>query len=509
MAYTLEIGSASPATLGALGISEATLSENVLGEAALELKAPSGLNEAAIIAPFQKCILRDTSNTIRFIGWLDTAPRRAEGRSASVTYTLSGPQRWLQRQYYSQGRAGFVILGGTAGSGTTTAAQAFSAAYYSAVSGLGAITTQTEAEVAAIFPHTIPNRFRSDVTVYDAVSSLLAFAPTAVLRWSYPSTTPKLELARVDTTIDAYLDGSVHKIISAGLNPRYDMLADSIVVYFVRGDSVVGSSTYGPQYGKGLGGDAGAFGANRLVVQTYDCSVINNLPSSGIAQVLAPWHQRLHIDGEVKKQGIDWSDRAGQLLGFTGSTFANFLSWSTLCSEITRDLFSETTTLKLGVLPQKNVYKIGDYDTGVAPSAQTHAATPFSLPSSGVNFQDGAKQTNVSPDGVNTTGDVNADGDVDCNNLRCNYLNDAGSADIGANLNVGGNANVAGNAQATGSLIGAYLSTSGSADIGANMSVAGNFTLLGSFTVGTNSFSVIEIERCDGKKMKVLGTGWA
>ena len=584
MSYTLAIGSASPVSLDSLNINGAVLDSNSDGEDALTLSIHEDISSAQLIAPFQKCTLRDSGGTIRFIGWLDSAPSRATGRSQTSIYRLDGPMRWLKRIPYSQSRAGLVILGGSAGSGAVSAPVDYSVAVADICASASSYINPPTG-VAGLYPFTIPPRFRSDITCYDALQSVFKLTPSASIQWDYTTTLPTLNIIKSETSIVRYINAATYQLTSADLRPRYDLLADTIQIMFVRDNQPNGSYIYGVANGDAAG-DAGALGANRRVWITYDVSVINSLPSTNIAQILSPTYFYLNIEGSVKKPTISWDDKAGDILGFSGTTLTRFASYRTLCSVVSRDLYQEETTLSLGILPTKLLYKVTDFDTGTPSGAAPHNNSPpisvdvpnvvtcpdntdspstttacgsvthedtasntttttprgttascagdggapaaqydcssatltddyqsTQMTAAGINGTDGTTDFSANSSGF-TVSDAGGTSQLNTSGLLAPYAEITGSLDVGANISAGGNINADGNIEAQGNIVGTngtfdYINVSGAADIGGNASIGGNISVAGSVTAGADSFSAIEIERCDGKKMKVLGTGWA
>ena len=370
MAYKLQIGAGSSQTLESLGVNSATLECDAEGRSSLLLETAGSLGSAPMIAPFERVLLRDGDDEVRFAGWLDEAPRSASGEAHRVSYRLSGPHRWLARANFVQSRGGLVILGGAAGMESSPVSwhNAFVAVVDSALTSypgqFGYATEHT-------FWHEIPARLRADVDCLTALLSLVSFAPTVVFWWSYDSAgNPNLHLGNGVGSADKTLSTSTHAISQAEVNPRYDLLADVVKVYFVSGNVVGGEEV------ASSAGDAAALGANRTVLFSYDTSVLNNIPSAGISGELAAWHQTLHIDASATRHDVDWTDRPGHIYGFGGADLAPFAGYKSILHTISRDLFAETTTLRLGVIPGKALFKINDLDQGGGNNV-THAAAPL------------------------------------------------------------------------------------------------------------------------------------
>lgn len=368
MSYKLKIGSGAAVTFQSLGIQNATFEEDVEGRSFLTLETRATLSSSGIIAPFQAVTLLDSSDTVRFKGWLDEAPRRASGESQSISYRLTGPHRWLARANFVQQRGGLVVLGGMAGS-QQSAPQSFSQAVADvAASALEAFPNAFALTGQSVFSHQIPVRLRSDVDCLTSLLSLISFAPSAVLWWSYDSNGfPTLNVGNGLGSAQKSLSTATHLISQTQLNPRYDLLADRVTVYYISRNVVAGSES------SASAGDAASLGANRKLIFSYETTVLNNLPSAGIASALAAWHQTLHIDGTATMQQIDWSDRPGIIYGFAGADLSHFASYTTLLHTLARNLFTGESVLKFGVLPGKTLFKVADLDNGAGPTPGTHS----------------------------------------------------------------------------------------------------------------------------------------
>lgn len=452
----LKIGSATAATFEALGISEAVLEADYQGRSSLELTTADELNASAMIAPFQRCELQTDDGTIRWVGWLDSAPRK--GSSGRVSYVLQGPHRWLERANFAQSRAGLVILAGAAGASATTTPQAWNTSAAEILDQALSIYASAFAYTGTgTFTHQTPPRFRADVDCLTALASLLSFAPEAVLWWTFPSGTPTLNIGTCAGSATKTLNAATMELAETDVNPRYDLLFDTVAVYYVRSGTVSGAEVAGP------GGEAQALGAARTKLYTYDASVLNNYPSSGLAAVMASYHQRLWIDASAKKMALDWTDRPGEIYGFGGTLLSAYSTRTTVLHTVTRDLMAETTELELGVMPGKMLYKVSDLDLGVTGAAGNPVFTPSPFTASEVTalkaLADGVAISDVA--GLQTaldnlgTQDTSLQDQID--DLETDKLDKPTSTET-----------------------------------------------------GSNAPAWLQVERCDGKKLKVLtqGGGW-
>lgn len=352
MTCTIQIGSGSPYTFSELGISAARLADDAGGQSFLELETAQPITASAIIAPFQKVVLR-ADGVVRFVGWLDAAPRYAVGNAQRVLYRLTGPHRWLEAATFTQARAGLTLLGGSAGDGLNQDPALLSDAISEIITAALAVYPDTFSSTGGSeFDYQIPIERRVDISCWQALRSVLGYAPTAVLWWSYgdvgDSTNPVLHIADGDHAADRTLSTDTYNISAATLNPRYDLLADTVHVYYTKDGSLSSPQSSGPS------GDAATLGANRARVFTFDAGSLYNVPTSGLATALAAWSNKLHIDGSATKLSVDWEDHAGDVVGFGGELF-RLSGYTTQVYSVTRDLFSEETTLALGVMPGKGI----------------------------------------------------------------------------------------------------------------------------------------------------------
>lgn len=377
MLHKLIIGeSGTPQTFADLGIVQARHKVDATGFSSLELEVTGDISSAFIIQPFQVVSLvhypdpvgSPTTYQTRFVGWMDASPRQASGDRETVRYVLNGPHRFLERANYVQSRAGLAILGGSAGWAEQTAPQPWNASAEEIFGIAYALYPITFNAAATPLIFETPTRFRADVSCATALSNLMAFAPSAVVRWSHAA--PGESEAEIRT-----FPGSPNKTLSAtgldlsaaSLNARYDLLADTVVVYFMRDNEVAGNDN------AESAGDAATLGADRKVIFTYDTGVLNNLPAAGIAAALAAWYQKLHIDGSATKEAVDWTDFPGDLYSFAGTKFAHYAAYSTELHTVERDLMAERTTLTFGVMPGRTIFKVNDFDTGAVPAVSTFA----------------------------------------------------------------------------------------------------------------------------------------
>lgn len=368
---TLEInyavGPSSPQTFAELGITAATLTEINTGESSLEITLEGDFTTELPIAPFKPALYRDADGTPRWIGWLDQAPRAEDGNGRRITLRLAGPHRWHTRAVMgfttSYNRGGMSFIGANAGEGSLPPIP-FADAWNSLLAQTG-YQYSTQAPWNADFPITgdVPPIARADIDVFSALQELISYCPQVSLRWMPdPDYSPgnynpfRLDATDIPAVPDAFLSTATHALSAASFNPRYDLLYDKITVYYIRDNELAATESTGP------GGDAAALGANRTKVLTFDTTASSDLPDEGLADILAAYFQRLHLDGRATAARIDWDEKPGGLYGFTGANLAALHGHTTVLHTISRDLFRETTEYTFGVRPEAKIWRPGNQD---------------------------------------------------------------------------------------------------------------------------------------------------
>lgn len=333
-------------TLGESGFSAASLEVTSEGNDTLTLTADLAIDEPPVISAFEKVILT-AGGVRRFVGWLDQAPRRAAGSASSLSYTLAGPMRWLERvTLASEGTGGLIQLGvDVEGLGADVTALDVNLRFVldHAIARVGAVIDYVDADLEEdIFQHPIAPEFRIDSTCDVLIRRLLKFAPTVSYWWDYTTTVPTIRFAdTARASADKTLSESAYELSAAGLNPRYDLLHDQVQIYWTSRGVLINTEV------TASGGDGGSLGAGRTLIRTFDLAGLN-MPPEGLAAAFARYYTRLHIDAEAEMVGLDWSHRPGHLWGFAG-LLAN--GYRAFCTGVTRDLFNLTQSIKLGVPP--------------------------------------------------------------------------------------------------------------------------------------------------------------
>lgn len=339
------------ADLGSAGITAATLTTTSQGVDTLQLTCDGPLDSTPLLAPFEQFTLTADGGT-RFTGWLDQAPRADSGSESSHTYTLTGPMRWLDRSPFVSETSGGIIVfddGGGALLPLDTMLRRILASTQSAQPGR---ITHLDSDLdAPILQHPVPPEIRLDSTCETCLRRALSYAPTVGYWWEYSAFTPTLRLRDCAQPIpDHTLSDSAYDLSQIQMNPRYDLLHDTLKIYWLSGRSLARLDTVSPA------GDAAALGANRTLIQTFELGSYN-LPVEGIGNALAKYYQRLHIECTATMESLDWSHHPAELWSYAGLLANEHTSFA---YTITRDLFALTQTLTLGVPPALGIYQLSE-----------------------------------------------------------------------------------------------------------------------------------------------------
>ena len=363
--------------LGASGITAAQLTTTQEGTDTLALTAAADIASAPLIAPFEQVLLLD-GGTIRFRGWLDQAPRAATGSQHTLAYTITGPMRWLERTIYGTAETGGKDVLGLPTEEAPTSATPLDTVIRRILARVdedtdGAITW-TDADLdAAIFQHQIPAEVRRDNNCADLLRRALKFAPTVAYYWDYSGAYPRIRFAdTARTTADKTLTTSGYAISQASINPRFDLLHDRVRISWQKQNDIVRTDTTAST------GDAATLGANRIYSQTFEVGRYN-IPNEGLAAVLLKHVSRLHIDATATLEALDWTHRPGLLWAFSTPFPTPITGAKSFGYEITRDLFAQRQTLRLGVPPAHAIYKLSDGNNDNPPPPEDPAVTgdPF------------------------------------------------------------------------------------------------------------------------------------
>jgi len=389
MNLQLVIGSNPAASFASLGIKGAKLVEEYDGTMHLTLECAGNISDPYIIAPFQRCVLI-VDGTIRFVGWMDEAPRKATASTEDIQYKLNGPMRWLARTIFVQNFGGIVMIAGRANQAAQQAVLSWRQALTDVLNdgGMNAYFNYNNATWPSTY--NIPSRPRSDITCYDALKTLMSYSPMTYFRWTWGATAsslPTLFVGDVNDAVDRTLNASTINLSEASINPRYDLLVSTIRINYMR-DNLLSATQ-----NSSITTDADTLGAARTESYTFDTSAILNVPTAGLANAIKRFRGRLHVDGSATREGIDWSDEVGQTWGFAGTKFQQLATMRTILNTVERDLFRQRTQLSFGVMPSQNIYEVynrSDFDRGNVtpismPSYTGSSATAPYTPSNGFN----------------------------------------------------------------------------------------------------------------------------
>jgi hypothetical protein len=346
MSYTIQIGTGLQVPLADLDITAATLTEDDQAGSSLQLTVDRPIDAAAICSPFGKVTLRE-GTTIRWIGWLDQAPKAASGSAEQQGYTFHGPHRWLTRTILTDAGTGGIrqLAASTPDEPPLPADTVLADILDTTIDqiGTGLITYSESDLTATLLQIEIPVDRRIDNSSHTLLLAVMRFLPTFAMWWDYSSGTPTLRWTDRDSaTLAGTLTETGYHIIQSTVNPRYDLLHDTTTIYWVRDNIVDATDTLASS------GDAATLGANRRRVITLEANAKYAIPAAGIAESIGKYYRRLHIDAQAQLAAIDWTHRPSQRWGFGGIYATTAQAFIT---QIQRDLNTDYQTLTLGVPP--------------------------------------------------------------------------------------------------------------------------------------------------------------
>ncbi|MFZ4778514.1 MAG: hypothetical protein ACOYM3_24350 [Terrimicrobiaceae bacterium] len=389
------------ADLAVSGISAAQLVCTSEGTDTLTLTVAGPVDSFALVAPFEQLTLMDGSDQ-RFIGWCDQAPRAATGSAQSHSYQIVGPMRWLDRVYWATPETG-----GRALLATVTSMYVMAPLDTSIRAILDKVIADTAGAIAyvdadldiAALQHHVPPEIRWDSQCGALLRRALGYAPTVLFWWDYSGAVPTIRFADADkSTADKMLSETGYSLSQASLNPRYDMLRDRVIIYWLQDNALARTDDV-----SATSGDAFDLAVNRSLIQTYELGPYN-LPAAGIGAALLKYHSRLHTDAAGEMLGLDWSHRPGQLWSFGGLLSAGSNSF---CTQVARALDRQTQSITLGVPPAFGIFKLTAAASASQPQDPKKTATvtrtildPNDAAVTGAQFYIG---TQIAPSGSSMT----------------------------------------------------------------------------------------------------------
>ena len=252
----------SPVTLAVAGIVDCVASYKANGVDSLTFTQVD--DYAATPAwPFgtKVCLIRRTvsggvtTDRCVFVGTVETIPCSAGDGQESVVYTAQGPSYWLQRCDMSQqwsytndagasavGYEPTVVLGeNSSGTRLKSGQTILSAAGY-------AITRGVQIQLGSIADGTwTPYDERTNISVWDAIVSMLRYTPDHVLSWDYSAQIADIYVPMLNVTVPASMgvfSKALHNadVVQAAFTPRYDLVVPGILCCF-RYTSDIGGRT--------------------------------------------------------------------------------------------------------------------------------------------------------------------------------------------------------------------------------------------------------------------------
>jgi hypothetical protein len=340
--FTLKIGSAAAVPFDTLGITGANLSLTFGARDSLTIETAEDIDTADIIPPFSRCELRDPDGNLRFVGWLDQAPRRASAASERKTYTLTGPIRWLERVPYLDaeviGEFGYPVMGWADNEDRRESIG-------DQVARVRTFANANGANLAAFPAGTAANL----MTPYERFMNVSCLgALSTVARW-----TPAIALVSDGTDALTWRDsltstthpvtGLLPDATDLQLNPHYDLLRSTITLRWMQKiDGLPAILTDSV-----TGGEAQTLGASRTEALTIEISPEEQYPATGLAAEYHRWASKLQLTCNLSADGLHWSILPAHRITF-GGILSPWSDYDAVVQVIERDLFSESIRITTG-----------------------------------------------------------------------------------------------------------------------------------------------------------------
>jgi hypothetical protein len=340
--FTIKIGSAAAVPFDTLGITGANLSLTFGARDSLTIETAEDIDTADIIPPFSRCELRDPDGVLRFVGWLDQAPRRASAASERKTYTLTGPIRWLERVPYLDaeviGEFGYPVMGWADNEDKRESIG-------DQVARVRTFANANGANLAA-FPAGTAANLMTPYERFMNVSCLAALSTVA--RW-----TPAIALVSDGTDALTWRDsltstthpvtGLLPDATDLQLNPHYDLLRSTITLRWMQKiDGLPAILTDSV-----TGGEAQTLGASRTEALTIEISPEEQYPATGLAAEYHRWASKLQLTCNLSADGLHWSILPAHRITF-GGILSPWSDYDAVVQVIERDLFSESIRITTG-----------------------------------------------------------------------------------------------------------------------------------------------------------------
>lgn len=368
MSRTLQIGDAEPLPLTDFGFRAGSARLDFFGEGMLSLVRPQRLTETPIIGRFQRCVLRD-AGVVRFVGWRDTPPQVATGTTATATYNLDGPWRWVKRKFFrgritatgevvDDGRASVTIGGAENDDGEPVHIPI--RAQLLAILNQARTASGDAFDIAPLdddfFTNEVPFEDRAGTFCSDLVRGLLSYMPTAVLRWTYgvPGDETRPVLHIVDSEdLEAAHELNGDKLLQVAVVRTCDeLLRSQVDLVYTESDGTITMRTSGPVT------EGPAAEANFAQVFPFSLREGEPVPADGLGDKLLAYFSHLYAEAQPTFiDGFDWARQPGDLWSFAG-TFSQFAGLRSVCQSVQRDLFTRRESVALGPPPAPSTERL-------------------------------------------------------------------------------------------------------------------------------------------------------
>ncbi len=436
MSFTLSVNGGPDRGFPELGITEGRLEISNQGLDKLQLTLES--DEALDAFPaFARVVLAHDGAT-RFVGWVDQSPSSMSGERRHSSVTITGPWRWLDMTWYTQTKKVVVpdrasssgSSSGSSGSSNTVqggvnsttstlppmpTAEELLAAFglkresvahqlpmigqaIAQSSGLPEkvsisdvvheALSQVVARYGAVLDYdlsglpsiSLPWAEKQNVTVGSVIRDQLSWAPDRSISWDYSTPVPTLRVG-IPTSSKQVTDVGIDAT-ALSLNPRFDLLVRRVKLTYVAPPSQGVHDVLVDEARDQ--GDALTMNSPHAVEMTFPLQEREPLPSLGLAENYLKAVCNLAIDTSFSfvDESHAWDCLPGQKWGFSG-VGSRWSAYTSVCQSISRDLFSNTLSVKLGHPGHLGLQRLLDLSKQTVPKWRREGAGGMGGPGSG------------------------------------------------------------------------------------------------------------------------------
>lgn len=343
--YTLKIGPAGPANFDTLGITGCTISQTTWARDSATLTTAEAIDSGDLIPPFARCEIADLSGVVRFVGWLQQAPRRAAPQSEQKTYTLHGPITQLSsRIYRDPDQAAGALLGYRTPTETDPPHRTIREELVKLCGIIRALGISLSDPPGGALEITPPWQSFHNTTYLNALETVMRFAPA----WALVSNGAALSWIDTLTSPSHAISTLAADLSDVALNPHYDLLRREVKIHYIRTETLPGERGIFSRHDNwGPGGDALAMGATTIEDVLHELNPDEAWFDPGIAAEYGRWVSKLQISCTLRAEALHWQVQPGHRVSFNG-ILSPWAAYDAVVQSVERDLFRESASITTG-----------------------------------------------------------------------------------------------------------------------------------------------------------------